>query len=89
MAEPLDLSRVRRGESKYLIRELFRRRYPGLAIPDKIPMPRPVEQYFINWQGPTRPEFRNDIDIMTLTGDQKWQLYCLEKFLDIYDPCKS
>ena len=38
MAEPLDLQRVRSGDSKYLIRELFKMRYPMLNPPEKIPM---------------------------------------------------
>lgn len=86
MADPLDLSRVRNGESKYLIRELFRMRYPDLQVPEKIPMPRPVDSYFKDWCGPERHEFRDDIDITKFTGNQKWQLYCLEKFLDLHEP---
>ena len=58
MAEPLDLRRIRSGESKYLIRELFSMRYPDIPVPEKLPMPRPVDEYFKNWAGPKRPEFR-------------------------------
>lgn len=85
MAEPLDLYRVRHGESKYLIRELFAKKYPEMPIPNKVPMPRPVDEYFKEWSGPTRPEFRNDIDMGELTGNQKWQLYCLERFLNLFE----
>ena len=85
MAEPLDLERVRNGESKYLIRELFRMCYPEIPVPEKIPMPRPVDKYFENWEGSKRPEFRKDIDLSKFTGNQKWQIWCLEKFLDLYD----
>ncbi|MBR2789485.1 MAG: asparagine synthase [Eggerthellaceae bacterium] len=85
MADPLDLARVRRGESKYLIRELFRMCYPEIPVPEKIPMPRPVDAYFADWEGPKRPEFRDDIDMSQLTGNQKWQMWCLEKFLDMLD----
>ena len=88
MAEPLDLKRVRSGESKYLIRELFHMCYPEIPIPEKTPMPRPVDIYFKDWTGPTRPEFRRDIDMDSLTGNQKWQLYCLEEFLNMVDPIK-
>ena len=83
MAEPLDLQRIRNGESKYLVRALFRIKYPEISIPQKNPMPRPVDAYFKNWEGPTRPEFRKDIDINKFTGNQKWQMYCLEKFLEM------
>jgi hypothetical protein len=85
MAEPLDLNRIRNGESKYLIRELFRMKYPEIPIPEKIPMPRPVDYYFKDWNGPTRPEFRKDIDLNRLTGNQKWQIWCLERFLNIIE----
>jgi asparagine synthetase B (glutamine-hydrolysing) len=84
MAKPLDLKRIRNGESKYLIRALFKMKYPELSVPQKLAMPRPVDVYFKMWEGPTRSEFRNDIDIRKFSGNQKWQLYCLEKFLEMY-----
>ncbi len=84
MAEPLDLHRVRNGESKYLIRELMAKKYPEIPVPEKVPMPRPVDSYFANWAGPTRPEFKKDLDMSKFTGNQKWQMYCLEKFLNMY-----
>lgn len=86
MSEPLDMHRVRNGEPKYLVRELFSMIYPELEIPFKIPMPRPVDAIFKEWNGPTRAEFRKDIDMNTLTGNQKWQLWCAELFLDIFEP---
>lgn len=85
MAEPLDLYRVRHGEPKYLIRELMAKKYPDIPVPNKVPMPRPVDEYFKNWAGPTRDEFRKDLDMNKFTGNQKWQMYCLEKFLEIND----
>ena len=88
LAEPLDLKRIRAGESKYVIRELYKKKYPDLPLPEKLPMPRPVDIYFKDWQGPTRPEFRRDIDMSALTGNQKWLLYCLEQFLNKYEPLK-
>ena len=86
MAEPLDLHRVRNGEPKYLIRELFAKKYPNYPIPDKVPLPRPVDFYFADWQGPTRPEFKKNLDMKKFTGNQKWQLWCLERFLNLFDP---
>ena len=85
MAEPLDLQRVRSGESKYLIRELFHMCYPEIPIPEKIPMPRPVDAYFKTWAGPTRPEFKKDLDMSQFTGNQKWQIWCLEKYLNMIE----
>lgn len=84
MRDELDLKRVRSGEPKYLVRELFAIKYPKLPIPDKIPMPRPVDKIFKEWTGPVRPEFRKDIPMNELTGNQKWQLWCAELFLNNY-----
>ena len=83
MAEPLDLNRIRNGESKYLMRDLFRLKYPEIPVPQKLPMPRPVDDYFKEWRGPKRPEFKKNIDMNKFTGNQKWQLFCLEKFLEM------
>ena len=88
MADALDLTRVRNGESKYLIRELMHIKYPEIPVPNKVPMPRPVDAYFKDWCGPKRPEFRRDIDMSQLNGNQKWQLYCLEQFLNMLEPIK-
>ena len=81
MADELDLYRVRHGEPKYLIRELFHNIYPEVEIPFKIPMPRPVDMIFKDWKGPEREEFRDDIVMSELTGNQKWQLWCADLFL--------
>lgn len=83
MADTLDLYRVRHGEPKYLIRGLMAKKYPDIPVPHKVPMPRPVDAYFKAWEGPTRPEFRKDIDMNKFSGNQKWQMYCSERFLDM------
>ncbi len=85
MADPLDLYRVRHGEPKYLIRGLMAMRYPEIPVPDKVPMPRPVDEYFKTWEGPERPEFRKDLNMSRFTGNQKWQMYCLEQFLNMHE----
>lgn len=79
---PIDYERIRSGDTKYIIRELFRELYPGIELPAKIPMPRPVNEWFADWKGPTRPEF---IPHCTddMTGDQKWMVWCLERFLNM------
>ena len=82
MGEQLDMNRVRNGEPKYLVRELYALKYPELLVPNKIPMPRPVDMIFKEWQGPKRKEFRDDIPMHQLTGNQKWQLWCAEQFLN-------
>ncbi|MCR5497004.1 MAG: hypothetical protein K6F48_04115 [Paludibacteraceae bacterium] len=88
MAEKLDLKRIRGGEPKYLIRELMSKRYPGIPVPNKNPMPRPVDFYFKDWIGPTRPEFKRNIDMSRYSGNQKWQMWCLERFLNMHEPIK-
>lgn len=82
----IDLSRIRKGESKYIIRELFKVRYPDLNIPEKIPMPRAVDYYFSHWSGPRRAEFIENCVNDIPNGNQRWLVYCLEWFLNIYDP---
>lgn len=84
MAYPLDLARIRNGEPKYMIRELFKRKYPEFEIPTKIPMPRAMNQWLKDYKV-SRPEFiPNCTDSMT--GDQKWLCWCLEQFLNTHEP---
>jgi len=85
LAGNLDLGRIRSGESKYLIRELFHKLYPDLEVPDKIPFARPMDHWLRDWQGPLRPEFRPDLALSELTGDQKWLLWCLNRFLNLME----
>lgn len=81
MGVPLDYGRVRAGENKYLVREIFNRLYPNWEVPVKTPMPRPTEEWLKSWDGPVRPEFwPHCTDRMT--GDQKWLVWSLEKFLN-------
>lgn len=84
MGGKVDLERIRNGESKYLIRELFKIKYPGIAPNKKLPMPRAVGVWLKDWQGPTRPEFKK-VDINMLKPDQKWLVYILEQFLNMLD----
>lgn len=84
MSVPLDLGRVRAGENKYLIREMFAELYPGLSIPPKNPMPRPMGLWLEGWEGPVRPEFWSHCTD-SMTGDQKWLVWSLERYLDILE----
>ena len=87
LGAPLDLDRIRRGEPKYLLVELFERLYKGLSNIQKIPFARPMAKWMENWKGPRRKEFKK-IDPNCFTGEQKWQMYCLERFLDLLDEGK-
>jgi hypothetical protein len=81
LAAPLDISRIRSGEPKYILNEVFRAVCPGFVIPSKIPFARPMTQWLAGWSGPRRPEFIDDLTMNRFTGEQKWLLYCLERFL--------
>ncbi len=85
MADKLNLYRIRHGEPKYLIRSLMSKKYPEIPVPDKVTMPRPVDAYFVGWEGPKRHEFRMDMDMKQFSGNQKWQMYCLERFLNLHE----
>ena len=78
----LDLTRVRNGESKYLIRDLFSMRYPEISVPEKKPMSRPMESWMKDWSGPRRDEFIPGC-VDRLNGEQRFLVYCLERFLDM------
>jgi len=80
----LDYDRIRSGENKYLIRELFGKLYSGFEQPTKLPMPRPSNEWYKDWKGPIRQEFWEHC-AEGLTGDQKWLLWSLEKFLDVIE----
>ena len=84
MATPLDLSRIKNGESKYLIRELYNQRYKDINMAIKLPMPRAVAIWLNDWEGPKRPEFIPGC-ADNLSGDKRWVLYCLENFLNMID----
>ena len=79
---PLDLERIRNGESKYFLRELFKRRFPNIEIPEKIAFARPMDVWLKDWESPKSKIFKKfDLDI--LTGDQKWLVYCLDRYFQI------
>ena len=80
----LDYVRVRGGESKYLVREIFARLYPEFTAPKKIPMPRPMNEWLRDWCGPVRPEFYPHCTD-DMTGDQRWLIWALERYLDLID----
>jgi len=84
----IDYERIRSGESKYIIREAFKILYSDINIPAKIPMPRPVNEWFCEWEGPKRSEF---IPHCTdeMSGDQKWMVWALERYLNLLEEGKN
>lgn len=85
---PIDYARIRSGDTKYIVRETFTRLYPEVEMPEKIPMPRPVNEWLEKWEGPGRSEF---IPHCTdnMTGDQKWMVWSLERFLNLFEGSKD
>ena len=84
LASAIDYDRIIKGENKYLVREVFNRLYTNFEVPPKIPMPRPTNEWFKDWKGPTRPEFwPHCTDEMS--GDQKWLVWALERFLNVVE----
>lgn len=82
MACDMDIDRIRHGENKYLVREVFNDLYPTWEQPEKLPMPRPMDEWLADWSGPVRDEFWPGC-AEGMTGDQKWLLWSLERFLNI------
>jgi asparagine synthetase B (glutamine-hydrolysing) len=82
---PLDLARVRNGESKYILRDVFRRLYGAEIAPEKIAFVRPMDHWLRGWRGPERAEFRADIDIDAFTGEQRWLIWSLDRFLSVLE----
>lgn len=82
--DPIDLPRIRSGDTKYIVREAFRQLYPGLTIPEKTPFPRAVNEWLADWTGPKREEFWPNCHI-NMTGDQKYYVWILEKFLNEFN----
>lgn len=85
LAIPLDLMRIRRGEPKYFVREIFTQLFPGLPVAKKIAFARPMDSWMNSWNGPVRAEFRTGLKVRGLSGEQKWLLYCLEKFMNLME----
>ncbi|WP_213335288.1 asparagine synthase-related protein [Enterococcus casseliflavus] len=83
MGSELDLKRVRSGENKYILREIFSQLYPDAENRKKIPMPRAVDTWFKDWAGPKHYEFIDSVDMSKFNGDQKWMIYVLERFLNL------
>ncbi len=82
LAAPLDLARIRAGENKYLVRELFHRLYPDMGQPKKLPMPRALEQWMADYPGASRPEFYPGAG-RDMSPDQKWYVYITEMFMNM------
>lgn len=88
MGIPINYEKIRNGEGKYLVREVFKRLYPGFDIPPKTPMPRPMDEWLKDWEGSKRCEFWPHC-IEGMSVDQKWLVWILEHFLNYIDSIKE
>lgn len=66
-------------ENQNILFVLFFRR--NILIPNKVPMPRPIDYYFSQWKGPTYFVFWENINLAEFIGNQKWQMWCLDRYL--------
>ena len=82
---PLDINRIRNGEPKYLLQEVYKEIFPKIKPIPKKPFVRPMDQWMKDWGDIHRPEFRTDINLQELNGEQKWLIYCLQEFMDLIE----
>jgi asparagine synthetase B (glutamine-hydrolysing) len=85
LGAPLDLARIRGGESKYILRDVFRQLYGTTIAPEKIAFARPMDHWLRDWRGPVRPEFRPGLDMDAFTGEQRWLIWGLDRFLSLVE----
>ena len=86
----LDLERIRRGEPKYVLYDLFARLYPNLPAPRKVPFARPMDEWLADYPGPSHPAFLESLPMAAFSGDQKYLLRGLDRFAAMIEkdpPC--
>ena len=84
----LDLDRIRAGEPKYLVQQLFRDLYATSNVPAKIPFARPMDTWMADWAGPVKqPQFRSDVttQLASMSGDARFLVWCLDQFIQQLD----
>lgn len=77
----LDIERIRNGNPKYLLKEVFHTLYPDLTAPPKVAFARPMNSWLEMYSGPQSDLFRTDININRYTGEQKFIIRCLDQFI--------
>jgi len=82
---PLDLNRIKNGEPKYILRNIFKQLFPNIEIPKKIAFARPMDSWMQFYIKSNRPEYLDNLDLNQFTGEQKWLIYCLEQYLNYKD----
>lgn len=81
----LDLERIRRGEPKYLIFEVFSRVYPTLKPEKKVAFSRPMHIWLRDYKGPHSTYFLPGLSMEDFNGEQKYLIRCLDAFIQILE----
>jgi hypothetical protein len=68
-----------------LLFEVFGRLYPKLEAPQKVPFARPMDEWLSGYDGPLSSVFKEKIDMSALTGDQKYLIRSLDKFVSLLE----
>lgn len=76
----LDIDRIRYGEPKYLLVELFDKLYSEMVAPKKVAFARPMHQWMADFK-PKSDIFIKDLDMSLFTGEQKYIMRSLDKFV--------
>jgi len=80
----VDFERVRSGDPKYVISEAFDLLCAGLEKSPKIPFQRPTAKYMAAHLHKEELEpsiFRDDVDLESLTPQQKWMVWVCNRFI--------
>lgn len=81
----LDLARIRAGEPKHQLFDVFRQLYPTFDPPPKIPFARPMDEWLADYSGPVARCFKPDLDMTQFTGDQKYLIRGLDTFIGLLE----
>lgn len=84
----LDIDRIRAGEPKYLLVEVFKQLYPKLEPPRKVPFARPMDEWLADYRGPESEVFKGNLDMNAFTGDQKYLIHGLDRFVRLLETGK-
>ena len=84
----LNLERIRAGEPKYLLVDVFKKLYPNLEPPRKIPFRRPMDEWLADYIGPKSDVFKSNIAIGQFSGDQKYLIRGLDTFVRLLEEGK-
>ncbi len=85
----LDLQRIRRGEPKYLLVEVFSRVYPSFTPEKKVAFARPMDVWLRNYTGPLCSYFLPGVSMAEFNGEQRYLIRCLDGFIRILEEGKA